>query len=850
MADAHRTNVLVTSCLKTPVDPLTKAPLASYERDRVLPYAAAAHMDNRDYEKELEYEDSGSDFCDEDYLGKSGPFLLSDYRAASGDRFDLSNIFFSNEEYYSKLEELKKAHLRTMAELESMYRRKLELKFMEPLDVATLEPGHRWWSSSSPAAGRRLRKTHSAVELRRSSGQSDISYEDEAASNDVEKGLLFSPKEHIKNMWKDFKVSQHGQHLLSSSLNNLPGDQRRAGRAKGKKKQDLRDGESWKHRVTVPKPFHMTLREAERRKRGIKTRSEIEVENAELRRQLEELTECQRKFRASPVPAHVHLPLYEELQEQYHERRRNIREREEQHLRTVPKPFSFLERERLKKEQKQQQQTSDQDKVKPFKAKPVPKAVYAAASGEQMKEEQLYRSIKIQMRAQETLHSSSMPPSMLARRLSDRKKTKKEDAAGGGGDKGFTHRPHINKEIPDFNASYQRFQKQLEKRKEVKPTTACEPFDLRTSQISSHRDRILADIEKEQSSPRTLRWPYINSGAAARTPTSSLCSSLSGSLELLPAKGTDATKKRHEAVRYCGSTPRASSTRPAAPALLESSSCPHLRPPVTRSVSVSRKALEQRKKAEEEEERWRERQRQRERKLQKVVLKRAQANDPHLALSQTHHTKLKEFRKQEQQRRKEYQQEMKEMQQRVKGRPLLLEQVAQRNAKQAAEKRYTDALQGCDLTQEFISSTAAKSGSDSQRSDDRHSDQDDEDMGYLPVHYRKVFLDDDDNEEDADDPDARERGREDEESDDEASLKHRDSEDDRGRRSDGEDDRGRRSDGEDDHGDDGDGERRYSDESYHYSDDHENYSEDSEHDANTRRQEEEEEEEEEEEAKE
>uniref|UniRef100_A0A3B4XCU5 Uncharacterized protein n=1 Tax=Seriola lalandi dorsalis TaxID=1841481 RepID=A0A3B4XCU5_SERLL len=38
MANAHRTNVLVTSCLKTPVDPQTKAPLASYERERVLPF--------------------------------------------------------------------------------------------------------------------------------------------------------------------------------------------------------------------------------------------------------------------------------------------------------------------------------------------------------------------------------------------------------------------------------------------------------------------------------------------------------------------------------------------------------------------------------------------------------------------------------------------------------------------------------------------------------------------------------------------------------------------------------------------------------------------------------------------
>lgn len=392
------------------------------------------------------------------------------------------------------------------------------------------------------------------MELRWASGPSDSSDDDVSGSNDVEKGLLFSPKEHIKNMWKDFKLSPYSRRLSSSSLHSLPGDKKKSKRRKRRRRQENNDEEKehWKHRVTVPKPFQMTLREAEKRKHGVKTRSEIELENTELRRQLEELTECQRKFHASPVPAHVHLPLYEELQERNEERRRTMREREDQHLRTIQKPFSFLERERQKKEQKQLRhpQPSDQEKVKPFKAKPVPKSVYAAASGEQMKEEQLYRSIKIQMRAEEMLHSASMPPSMLARRLSDRKKTKDGGTPTEGGDS-FSHRPHINREVPDFNASYRRFQKHLEKRKEMKPTTACEPFQLRTSQISSHRERVLADIEKEQSSPRMQRWPYMSPGPGpARTPNSSLCSSLSGSLELLPAKVTDATKKRHEAVRY------------------------------------------------------------------------------------------------------------------------------------------------------------------------------------------------------------------------------------------------------------------------------------------------------------
>lgn len=74
--------------------------------------------------------------------------MASGFRA---ERLDLSEIFFSNEEYYSKLEELKRAHLRTMAELESMYRRKLQLRSAERLDVAALETRHRW--GGVPAVG-------------------------------------------------------------------------------------------------------------------------------------------------------------------------------------------------------------------------------------------------------------------------------------------------------------------------------------------------------------------------------------------------------------------------------------------------------------------------------------------------------------------------------------------------------------------------------------------------------------------------------------------------------------------------------------------------------------------------
>uniref|UniRef100_A0A8B9JSR7 Uncharacterized protein n=1 Tax=Astyanax mexicanus TaxID=7994 RepID=A0A8B9JSR7_ASTMX len=121
MERSHRANVLVTSCLKTPVDPHTKAPVALYERE-----SAARRPDNRHYEKEAKLG------AVDPPVKNSSPLLIKDYRV-TGDHIDLREFYFSNEEYYRKLEQLKKAHLRTMAELELMYRKKLELKGVAPL---------------------------------------------------------------------------------------------------------------------------------------------------------------------------------------------------------------------------------------------------------------------------------------------------------------------------------------------------------------------------------------------------------------------------------------------------------------------------------------------------------------------------------------------------------------------------------------------------------------------------------------------------------------------------------------------------------------------------------------------
>ncbi|MGH0139453.1 UNVERIFIED_CONTAM: hypothetical protein FKN15_063916 [Acipenser sinensis] len=652
MENSHRANVLVTSCLKTPVNPHTKIPAAQYEREKATRSSQQTEtnsqdkrMYNRYYEKENESE------CDSDTEEMESSFLLKDYRVP-GNQLDFKEFVFSNKEYYRKLEELKNAHLDTMAQLERMYQNKMKLKGVVPpdneYDKTELHCRSQWMKTpNTPTA-------FSASELNYNvcSSLSDASNEF-LADNETEtkeKGIILSPREHIQSMWDGFSIvdydcSEKCQLLFSPKI-----------------QKSKRKPKDWSPKITVPEPFHMTVREAEKKKKNFKSRSEIEMENCLLKKQLEELVESQKKFRANPVPAHVYLPLYEEIMERNDERRQFVKERTKELALASQKPFSFIEREEKRKERKKTQvkDLTPKRKKTTFKAKPVPKYINDPTINDRLKEKELYRKIKMQMRSQELMYSSSLPRSMLTCTASGKRKENTTDK-----DKETDFRPRINTEVPDFGAKYRRFHKQLLKKRDTKPMTVCEPFVLRTLQIPSHRDKILADIQADESRLRESRWPYISPDSQSKPRCSSAISSLSGSQELCPAKITESVKRRQEAVR---------------------------------------KSLEQKKRIEEEEKKKREQQKQREKKLQRIVAKRAQANDPHQTLAQISKSKLRQFRKLEKQRKKEYLEEMREMQERVSERPLLLEQVTQRNAKKAAEKHFADTLKKNGLSEDFVNS--------------------------------------------------------------------------------------------------------------------------------------------------
>ncbi|XP_008948157.1 PREDICTED: protein FAM161A [Merops nubicus] len=557
----------------------------------------------------------------------------------------------SNQEYYLKLEELKNAHLETMAKLESMYRNKLYLKGVQPLEEKKNVPSAccrpTWQKSSYQPLN--LHKSFSDSDLSDLLGSSvsdgsdgELALEESSS----ETGSSAFAKQRIEKMWDGFSVEDY----VPRTKHSLPSSP--VFRMIRKKQK------AWSPKVTVPKPFQMTIREARKKEQNLKSKSQIEMENNLLKKQLEEEAECQKKFRANPVPAAIFLPLYHDIVQRNEERRRSVRERSKLKLLASQKPFKFLEREKQRSEMRKMQLrdlSSPEKKPKLFKAKPVPKGIYSPAVNDRLQEEELYREIRIRMRAEELLRNASLPSSRLALTNTNTKKHKCTDP------KETEQKPKIRSSVPDFELLHQKFQKRLLQQKQVKHLTVCEPFDLRTPYIPSNKGKILKDIQKDEEKLKETRWPYTS--PRCNPQMRHLNSHLAGFGEPKSPKSTESTRRRLQAIRN---------------------------------------SLEEKRKLEEQQKRNRTKQKQRMKKFQKIVTARAEANDPHQSLAQMSKSKLKTFRNYDKQRMQEYLQELQEMEERVKQRPLLFERVAQKNARIAAEKHYSNRLRALGICPEFV----------------------------------------------------------------------------------------------------------------------------------------------------
>ncbi|NXT03076.1 F161A protein, partial [Jacana jacana] len=428
-----------------------------------------------------------------------------------------------------------------MAKLESMYRNKLYLKGVQR-SVKKNAPSNTccrptWEKSFYQPLN--LHKSFSDSDLSDPSGSSisdgsdrELAFEE----NGSETASSAFAKEQIEKMWEGFSVEDYIPRTKHSCLPRSP-----VFRTIRKKQK------AWSPKITVPKPFQMTIREARKKEQNLKSKSQIELENNLLKKQLEEEAECQKKFRANPVPAAVFLPLYHEIVQRNEERRRSVKERSRLKLLASQKPFKFIEREKQRNEIRKMQLrdlSTPEKKTKLFKAKPVPKYVYSPAVTDKLKEEALYREIRIRTRAEELLRNSSLPNSRLA--LKDTSKKKKHKCIE---PKQTEHKPSIKSNVPDFELLHQKFQKQLLQQKQVKHLTVCEPFDLRTPRIPSNKGKILKDIQDDEEKLKETRWPYTSPRHKPQMRHSRANSHLSGFGESKSPKITESTRRRLQAVR-------------------------------------------------------------------------------------------------------------------------------------------------------------------------------------------------------------------------------------------------------------------------------------------------------------
>uniref|UniRef100_A0AAY4DN77 Protein FAM161A n=2 Tax=Denticeps clupeoides TaxID=299321 RepID=A0AAY4DN77_9TELE len=314
-----------------------------------------------------------------------------------------TQVCFSNVDYYTRMEELKRTHLQNIVELERMYMnqhtvKKSHMKLSHQRKER--EESHMSVNSiqldGSLVTSRHVQSTISQQELRIGSKKNSVTSSTSEVANDGE----------LRNRWRN-SVKSFQQRSDDPSTSSAPKKQTRPPRSPSGGRGILKADSSRRNaKVTVPRPFKMMLREEEKKRRNMKTRSEVELENMMLKKELEELRECGKKFRATPAPPHTRLSLCEVISQHPKECRRlssdhgNCRNQyaggNRCSRRLSLQPFSFIERERRKRERKLDAALRPEEEHKTFKARPVPRSLYRGSSREHQQYEALERQTKLQ----------------------------------------------------------------------------------------------------------------------------------------------------------------------------------------------------------------------------------------------------------------------------------------------------------------------------------------------------------------------------------------------------------------------------------------------------------------------
>ncbi|OWF45708.1 protein FAM161A-like [Mizuhopecten yessoensis] len=475
---------------------------------------------------------------------------------------------------------------------------------------------------------------------------------EQTQSETYESPELTTAMADIDDMWDNFSIEEYAPRPERPSSATIT-------RKEKAEKQ-------WRHRITIPKPFKMTIREMNKEKKITEVQKEFE-EKLQQKYKEEEM-ECQKKFKAAPVPAHVYLPMYDEIAEKNEARRRYIRDYSKELLKSQEKPFNFTKREADKKKHRRVKSAPISDdgvrKSSTFKAQPVPVSVLDDSVNDKIMEEEEYRKIRIKMRSEELLNAASLPPNMEARKQYDQNKKRDKQVKN---KRKARFQPKVNHDVPDYDELYRHFQKELARRKRERESTVVRPFQLNTMHLQSTRDRIVKDIERDEENMKENRWPYKNPRVTPRS-----LGTLSTSLDSIPAKTTASADLRNR----------------------------HTRKKLQDMTKQEREHLETDRKKRIQEMR-----------LRSQIISKTRDGENGRTLEDTYRQKLRTFRNDDRDRKDEYQKSLQEMQERVNKRPLLFQQESQVNAKATAEKKFATTLKNHGIDEDFVQSRSSRAAS-------------------------------------------------------------------------------------------------------------------------------------------
>ncbi|KAJ2938765.1 hypothetical protein O0L34_g3386 [Tuta absoluta] len=452
---AHRCSVFKHSCLKMPVDPVSKMPKTAYERkgktlleqssiDSVSTTCSVSTADV-DAEKLKDFYRSIPDYNDINHLPPEQFYstlkslrekkkvmlgiAIEHIEDCNHHKITIERSHFKNDETGPSAVKLKDSK----PSLNHTLRRKYSAE-KKDLDKAKLKERNSDLNNfTAKITGTALKRPS-----RKSTGNSDKYFNGDlklTPSPDLTKSVKENiapsnrPKRHpsaCSISWNDAKTESKtevdkkfdeffdGRRYTSPSrlsiiddfkTQSMPSSPLRMKRARSPTRR--------RKSITVPKPFKMTARDEDDRIVH-ELRSLQKSFSDDMLHQKQE-----RHFRANPVPIESRIPLYDKILEDQAMRRAITKINSEAELRAQMKPFSFTKREEKGLGgnvcERALQALPKPKKKKRFKAKPFPKNLFSNYFYDKMREDDFFRNMNRRIRAEEMLKRANLPGSMATR---------------------------------------------------------------------------------------------------------------------------------------------------------------------------------------------------------------------------------------------------------------------------------------------------------------------------------------------------------------------------------------------------------------------------------------------------